>query len=202
LISTATALTSSASSVVVDSPVTFTATVTAASGAVPTGSVTFFNGSASIGTILLSNGIATFNYPGAAASGPIAITALYNGSAIDAPSTSPAFSQSIAGIPTTTTLPSETLVHGATYTFTATVTAQSGPTPTGTVTFYIGSATAGAGTAIGTQTLSNGVATLDYTLPSSGDVRISAVYSGSSTDASSVSNVLPATGNGLCCAKY
>jgi hypothetical protein len=47
--------------------------------------------------------------------------------------------------------------------------------------------------------LSNGVATLDdYTVPSTGATLISAVYSGSSIDASSVSNEL----RGIGAAKY
>jgi hypothetical protein len=68
--------------------------------------------------------------------------------------------------------------------FTATVTASSGPTPTGYVTFYNGS------TSIGILALSGGVAKLNYSTLTAGTHSMTAVYAGSSTDATSTSPAL------------
>jgi hypothetical protein len=77
---------------------------------------------------------------------------------------------------------------GQAVTFTATVTG-SGATPTGTVTFN------DAGAAIGTGTLSGGVATLTISTLKSGTHGITAVYSGSTTFNGSTSSVLSQTVN-------
>ncbi|AXC15040.1 Cell surface protein [Acidisarcina polymorpha] len=61
-------------------PVTFVATVTAASGPTPTGAVTFKNGAASVGTAPLVKGVATFSLSGLGLYGH-SITAYYTGSA-------------------------------------------------------------------------------------------------------------------------
>ena len=94
-----------------------------------------------------------------------------------------------AANPTTTTVASSInpSISGESVTFTARVTASSGPTPTGTVTFKHG------GMVIGTGTLSGGIATLAYSALTVGAHSMTASYSGSSTDRSSVSPVLTQT---------
>src|SRR6202022_958176 len=73
--------------------VTFTATVTATSGT-PTGTVTFKNGTATLGTGTLSGGSATFT-TATLTVGTHSITAVYNGDANFAASTSPALQQGV-----------------------------------------------------------------------------------------------------------
>jgi hypothetical protein len=85
---------------------------------------------------------------------------------------------------TTTTAVASSLnpsTSGESVTFTAKVTASSGPAPTGTATFKDG------GNVIGTKPLSGGVAMLAYSALTVGSHSITATYSGSATDDSSVS---------------
>src|SRR5271170_436549 len=113
------------------------------------------------------------------------MTAIYGGSATDGASRSPVLVQVVLN-PTATTITSSLnpSVSGQSVTFTATVTAASGPDPTGTVTFKHG------GAVIGTATLSGGVATLAYSGLEAGDHSMTAIYSGSATDAASTSAAL------------
>src|SRR3954464_6823995 len=76
-IATSTALTSSSNPSRVNAPVTFTATVTPASGGAPTGSVTFTDGATTLATVATSGGVATFT-TSALALGPHTITAAYS----------------------------------------------------------------------------------------------------------------------------
>jgi hypothetical protein len=90
-LATTTALTSALNPSHQGQTVTFTAAVTAASGA-PAGTVTFKNGSTKLGTVALSGGVATFatvSLP----SGTDSITAVYGGETNDLGSTSPKLSQ-------------------------------------------------------------------------------------------------------------
>ena len=81
-IATATSLSASATDLTFGQPLTLTATVTPASGAVPAGTVTFFNGAASLGSAALNAGaVATLTLTPAA--GSYSITASYGGSATD-----------------------------------------------------------------------------------------------------------------------
>ncbi|MGA3213889.1 MAG: Ig-like domain-containing protein, partial [Terriglobales bacterium] len=73
---------------------------------------------------------------------------------------------------------------GETVTFTATVKPAAGGTPTGYITFYNGS------TSIGILALSGGVAKLNYSALTAGTHSMTAVYAGSSTDATSTSAAL------------
>jgi sugar lactone lactonase YvrE len=91
--STTTAVTSNSNPAVLQSSVTFTATVSAASGT-PTGTMNFLDGSASLGSGSLSNRVATFTTSSLAV-GTHSITASYSGDTNFAPSTSSALSQSI-----------------------------------------------------------------------------------------------------------
>jgi hypothetical protein len=75
---TTTTLSSSANPSQAGEAVTFTATVTAASGAIPDSSVTFQDGSTVLGTVNLTNGVAKFTTSGLAA-GQHTIEAIYYG---------------------------------------------------------------------------------------------------------------------------
>ncbi len=182
---TATALKSSANPSTSGESVTFTATVTATTGATPTGTVTFTNGTTTLGTGTLAGGVATFATT-ALPVGSSSITASYGGSSTDVASTSSALTQVVNVSPTATALKSSAnpSTSGESVTFTATVTATTGATPTGTVTFKNGTTT------LGTGTLAGGVATfLTTTLPTGSD-SITAGYGGSTTDATSTSAAL------------
>jgi hypothetical protein len=100
LISTTTALTGPATANT-GASITFTATVTPASGtAKPTGTVTFLDGSTSLGTGTLSAaGVATFS-TSALSAGPHTITANYGGDANFAMSTSSGLAITISGATT------------------------------------------------------------------------------------------------------
>ena len=81
-------LTSSATTLTLNQPVTFTATVAAAQRTgTPTGFVTFRDGSTSLGTVPLSGGQAALTVPNLAVGGH-SITAVYTGDATFSPGTS------------------------------------------------------------------------------------------------------------------
>jgi hypothetical protein len=179
---TTTAVTSSLNPSTSGESVTFTATVTAAFGAIPSGTVSFEHLGTVLGTATLSNGVASFT----TSSQPVGtehITAVYSGSATDDGSTSAAVAQVVQKDLTTTIListpnPSEL---GQPVTFTATVTAPFGAIPSGTVSFEH------LGTVLGAATLSNGVASFSTSSQPVGTEHITAVYSGSATDDGSTS---------------
>ncbi|MFD1053892.1 Ig-like domain repeat protein [Terrabacter terrigena] len=120
-VATATALTSSGSPSLVGQSVTFTATVSAATGT-PTGAVVFRNGGVAIsctgGSQTLSSGVATC-VVAFGTSGTRSITAAYAASAPFTASTSPALSQVVnqqtQTISFTSTAPSGATVGGTTY---------------------------------------------------------------------------------------
>jgi hypothetical protein len=87
------ALSSSANPSTVGQPVTFTTTVTSASGT-PTGAVTFMDGGTTLGSATLAGGVAVFTTT-ALTIGTHGITASYSGSAIFAPSTSAVLMQAV-----------------------------------------------------------------------------------------------------------
>jgi len=84
---TTTTLSASATQAAVGQSVTFSAQVSAQSGAVPTGSVSFMDGTATLGTAALSNGTATLQTAQLPA-GANSVTAAYAGNAADAASAS------------------------------------------------------------------------------------------------------------------
>ncbi|MGB8541887.1 MAG: FG-GAP-like repeat-containing protein [Candidatus Acidiferrales bacterium] len=90
--STATTITSSGSPTGFGQTVSFSVTVTSTSGNLPTGTVTFKNAGATLGTQTLSNGTATLSNSTLSV-GTHTITAVYDGDANNAPSTSAAISQ-------------------------------------------------------------------------------------------------------------
>lgn len=90
---TTSTVTSSAATVVVGKPVTFTGTVTAASGT-PTGSVAFLDGTTTLGTGTLGSGTATYQ-TSALAAGVHNITVSYAGDSNFNASTSSPFSETV-----------------------------------------------------------------------------------------------------------
>ncbi|MBZ5656604.1 MAG: Ig-like domain repeat protein [Acidobacteriia bacterium] len=177
---TTTTLTSSLNPANYGQMVTFTASVTAASGT-PTGTVIFYDGSTQLGSATLASGIASISTSSLSADSH-SITAAYQGSADFGSSTSAPLNQVVNGVTTTTTLVStlNPSVFGQAVTFTATVSAASG-TPTGTVTFYDGS------TAIGSAALANGSASFSVSLLAAGAHSITVAYQGSGAFGSSTS---------------
>jgi sugar lactone lactonase YvrE len=195
LASTKTVLTSAASPSDAGAPLALTATLTS-NGAVPTGSVNFLDGTTSLGSAAINaQGVATLPVPGKFWTvGSHSLTAVYNGDANDAGSTSQPLIEAIIIANTTTTLTSSLNPAGlgAAITFNATVTSQGG-TPTGTVQFFDNTA---AGTvSLGTTTLaSSGATTATAAVTTSalslGTHSITAVYSGDAFDGTSTSAAL------------
>ena len=181
---TTTALTASPTSVATGATVTLTATV---SPSTATGTVTFLDGTTALGTATLSSGKATLTASFSTA-GTHSITASYGGSTTFAASTSPAVSITVTSTltPTTTALTASatSVSTGTPVTLTATVTPS---TATGTVTFLDGA------TALGTGTLSSGKATLATSFSTAGTHSITAVYGGSTVNATSTSNTIVIT---------
>jgi hypothetical protein len=167
-------------------PVTFTATVTGSAGT-PTGIVTFTDGTTTLGTGTLSGGQATFTTSSLSA-GNHTIIATYGGDASFTPSTSPALSQAVNQVPTTTALASSVNPSnvGQAVTFTATVSSGAG-TPTGTVTFKDGA------TVIGTAALAAGAAAFTTSSLTLGTHTITASYGGSAGFVASASPALTQT---------
>ncbi len=163
--------------------VTFTATVSAASGT-PTGKVTFLNGTSNLGSGTLTGGVASLSKASLSA-GTKAITAVYGGSASFSGSTSSVLNQVVdqatSSLALTSSLnPSN---YGQSVTFMAAVSATSGA-PTGKVTFLNGTSN------LGSATLTGGVASLSTTSLSAGTKAIKAVYGGSASISGSTSSIL------------
>jgi len=166
--------------------VTLTASVDAvAPGAgIPTGSVEFFDGTTGLGTFPLASGAASFSISTLAV-GMHSITAQYFGDTNFTGDTSPALTQTVESVNTTTVVSSSLnpSFFGQSVTLTAVVSPVSSglPTPTGTVEFLDGT------TDLGTANLSGGVAILTTSSFSSGANSITAVYNGDSTFSGSTS---------------
>ena len=193
IITTTTAVVSSANPSVFGQSVTFTATVTPTSGSnTPTGTVTFKDGTTTLGTGTLSSGSATFN-TSALTVGSHSITAVYSGDTNFSGSTSSVLTQTVNQASTTTAVVSATnpSVFGQSVMFTATVSvvAPGAGTPTGTVTFKDGTTT------LGTGTLSAGSATFSTSSLTVGSHSITAAYGATTNFASSTSSALTQTVN-------
>lgn len=182
---TDTALSSSFNPSDVGAPVTFTATVTSGGSPVTSGTVTFTDDSAPLATVSVdATGTATFT-TSALVAGTHPITATYSGTAALAGS-SDTLDQSVAVIPTSTSLTSSAnpSVEGQPVTFTATVTAGGSPVAASAVVFADGGTALGAAVPLaadGTATLTTsalGAGTHDITASFAGD----AVYAGSDDD--------------------
>jgi hypothetical protein len=183
---TSTSLNSSPNPSSLGQTVTLSATVTPvppASGT-PTGTVTFRDGAAALATVPLVGGSASFN-TSTLTVGSHSLTAVYNGSASFAASTSAVRTQVVNPGNTTTSLtssPNPSTV-GQTVTLSSTVSpvAPASGIPTGSITFRDGATT------LGVVALVNGSASLSISTLTVGSHSLTAVYSGSTTFAASTS---------------
>lgn len=193
-IATTTTLSSSANPQVVDSSVTFTATVSEspAGSVAPTGTVSFFDGAAKLGTSALTSNLTATFVTSSLALGSHSITASYSGDTNFSGSTSGVLVESIVQptpTATATTISSSANPQalGASVTFTATVkpSSSAAPSPTGSVEFFDGA------TALGKSNLTSNL-TATYTTSSLalGNHSITAAYSGDTNFATSTSAVL------------
>jgi hypothetical protein len=175
--STTTTLSSSLNPSMVGTAVTFTASVSSASGNIPDGeTVTFKTGATLLGSDKLANGTASVTVSTLAA-GTQTISAAYSGDSTFASSFG-TLSQKVIRDSTTTTLSSSLnpSTAGTAVTFTATVSSASGNIPNGeTVTFRSGT------TVLGTGALSGGVATIRVSTLPTGTDSVSAAYGGDAT---------------------
>ena len=169
-------------------PVTFTATLTAASpgSGTPTGSVEFYDGSTDLGPGTLNgSGIATFT-TSTLSVGTHAITGVYSGDINFTTSTSSAVKQKVNQASTTSALASsaDPPTSGQAVTATVSVSSSGSGTPTGSVTFYDGS------TSLGTGNVSGGIAAFTTSSLSVGTDSTKAAYGGDT-------NVKTSTSSGL-----
>ncbi len=189
---TTSAVTSSINPSVYGQSVTFTAIVTAVApgSGTPTGSITFLDGSTTLGTVTLNGRKATFKTT-ALAIGPQTITVSYSGDGNFLSSTSGPLTQTVNQAATTSRVTSSAnpSVFGESVTFTATVkaVAPGSGTPTGSVAFLDGS------TALGTETLSGGTATLSISTLAALAHPITVVYGGDTNFSTSTSGILAQT---------
>jgi hypothetical protein len=166
--------------------VTLTATVDILppGGRTLTGTVTFMDGAMVLGTKKVSQGQAVLTIKSLGA-GSHTLTAAYSGTPNYSGSVSPELSQVVNPASTSTTLAvtASPSVFGQKITFTATVkaVAPGAGTPTGSVTFYDGTVI------LGSQTLTNGKATLAITSLGVGSHSITVAYGGSAGFVSSAS---------------
>jgi N-acetylneuraminic acid mutarotase/sugar lactone lactonase YvrE len=187
-ISTTTALTAVPTSLSYGQTLTLTATVTAASGSMPTGTVTFSSAATTLGSAPLNgSGVATLVLTPAV--GSYSITASYGGSTNDTASASSSVAVNVIASNTTTSLIASPnpAPFGASVTFTVMVAnSASGSTitPTGNVSFYDGA------TLLGTATLAAGAASYSTGSLSVGSHNITATYAGGTGFNSSTSNMV------------
>ncbi len=189
---TTTTITSSLNPSTFGQSVTFTATVTTASGT-PAGIVTFFDGATNIGSGTLSGNTATFSTT-ALATGSHNITATYGGNSSYTASTSSVLVQVVnAPLPasTTTTITSSLnpSMFGQGVMFSVIVTITNGTPPgivtSGTVTFFDGATSLGTGQLLGNTSIHYFTTALAI-----GSHNITAVYNGDATHNSSTSSIL------------
>jgi hypothetical protein len=180
-------VTTSGSPSLVGQPVTFATSVTPAGakyGAIPDGElVWFYDGTTVLGSVALVGGRAEYT-TAALSAGTHRINATYPGDSIFKPAAD-AITQIVNKNATTTTLHSNPnpSAHGQAVTFTAKVRSP-GPVPTGKVKFMDGT------TAIGSATLSGGVAKLVKSNLAGGTHSITAQYLGDAVSTQSTSSVL------------
>ncbi len=188
-VSTTTSVTSSNNPSTFSQSVTFTATVTTASGT-PTGTVSFFDGATNIGSGTLAGNKATFA-TSALGVGSHSITAQYNSDATHATSTSAVLTQVVNSAPPATTVTTITSslnpsIFGQGVTISVVVKNANGTSVTsGTVTFYDGTAILGTGDLSGFDSIH--YFTTAYTI---GSHNITATFGGNSSYAASTSSIL------------
>ena len=199
---TSTTLVTSNASVLVTTSVTFTASVNGGGTSTPTGNIVFKDGTTTIGTVAVNNlGIASLTIS-TLATGSHSITAVYQGDADFAGSTSPLVVETVGKISTSAAITSSAnpAEAGATIRFTVTVTATNSTTPnlpvTGQVQLLEGTTVLGTGTL---SALASGPATASVAIPVSsltpGSHAITAVYAGDNNYLTSTSSGLLETAN-------
>jgi hypothetical protein len=178
---TALTLVSSVNPSGLDSPVTFTATITPQYGGQSTGTVTFKDGTTALGSVAVSGNAASLTTSGLAM-GTHSITAIYSGDSNFIGSTSNTVSQVVTKATTTTTLVSSVnpSVQGKPVTFTAVVSSPAG-TPTGKIEYLNGK------TVLATIKLTSGSAKYTTSKLPPGSNAITAVYEGDPNNSSSTS---------------
>jgi hypothetical protein len=164
-----------------DSPVTFTATITPQYGGQATGTVTFKDGGTTLGSVAVSGNAASLTTSGLAM-GTHSITATYSGDSNFIGSTSNTVSQVVTKATTTTSLVSSVnpSVQGKPVTFTAVVSSLAG-TPTGKIEYLNGK------TVLATVKLTSGSAKYATSKLPPGSNAITAVYEGDPNNSSSTS---------------
>ena len=163
------------------------ASAAASSSVVPTGTVRFYSNGVLLGMATSSNGFASFLSSAFTPAGTYAITGVYSGDPVYAPSTSPVFLltvKSLAPSATSVTVSPTTIAVGQKITVTASVsaTAAGSAIPTGTVVIFFN----GQNSTVAAS-LVNGVATVALPIPTAGSVVVTAVYQGDTSHTTSVS---------------
>lgn len=184
---TATTLTCSPNPISISNSALLIAGVTSASG-IPVGSIAFTDNGAALVTQPLVSGSTSLTYTGLIA-GTHTLTATYVPMGSFATSSASCF-EVVTALPTTSILSVNptTASYGAAVQLTATIspTTPPGPSiPTGMVVFYSGT------TAIGTSSLTNGVATLPLNSLPGGSYNLTCIYNGSSIYGTSTCNTVP-----------
>jgi sugar lactone lactonase YvrE len=176
-------LSSSATSVPLNTAVTFTARLSFSTGT-PTGSVSFYDGSTLQGTGTLAQGVATYTAASLTV-GTHLITAAYGGDGSFLAVTSAVLTESVGRTASSVTLTSSasSVIVTTAVTFKATVAASTG-TPSGSVSFYDGT------TLLGSEALAQDTATYTTSTLATGTHSITAVYGGDSTFAPATSTAL------------
>lgn len=184
-VSTKTILTTSISKSLVGQPVTFTATIKWAHGAIPDGeTVNFFDGSTAIGTGTTTGGVAELTTSSLTAK-THTVKSAYAGDTNFEPSIG-VVKQVVDGYPTTTNLASSPRPShlGEAVTFTVRVVGTGPVAPTGKVKFM------DSGLMFGSATLTDGMAAFTYSRLQLGTHAITAEYLGDDASAESTSKVL------------
>lgn len=185
-VTTTTKVTSSGSPSLINTPVTFTATVTSTFGKIPDGeTVTFYDSTTQIGTGTTASGVATFTTSTLSAK-THTIKGTYAGDKTFKTS-SGTTTQVVNPYTTTTTLTSSPnpSTNGQAVVLTATVSTTGPTTPTGKVKFFNGTTSLGSGTLNTT-----GKATLTTTKLPVGTDPLTATYQGDSQNGQSTSAVV------------
>ncbi|HEY2472231.1 MAG TPA: Ig-like domain repeat protein [Terracidiphilus sp.] len=192
VVSTATSLAASSTTVTQGSAVNLTATVKQSSGTTaPTGTVSFYNGTTLLGSASLSGGIASIS-TSSLPTGTDSISAAYSGAVTFNASSSSVVAITVnpvapTAVNTTTTLVSSaiSILQNSSVTFVATIKPASGTAaPTGTISFLNGTVV------LGSSALVSGVATFTTSALSVGTSAISARYAGTSSFSPSTSNAV------------
>jgi subtilase family serine protease len=185
---TTTVLSSSSTNPTFGSGVTLTATVSMGGTPATSGVITFLDGASSIGTGVVISGVSTLNLT-TLPTGANSITASFGGTSNLAASSSKTVMVTVSPATTTTSLSASPLsaIYGSSVVLRATVSDGGSPASTGLVTFLDG------GTLLGTETVVNGIATLNMARLALGSNLITATFGATPILAASVSNTVLVT---------